>query len=183
MTNAEEFFNTVALLKKDYNVRIFVYKNKKSFPDKEARGIAYFYKKPYKISVMSNGDYTDMLITLLHEMGHLLDISKNKHTARIKLFLEVINKLDSLSELHSLTKQEKVSHLHSELMAEKQIPYFVEKYALNLSKTELKIQTYRYIEDLISIAIDGKALDEDVGPTNVKYLRKYHTIKEIESRL
>jgi len=127
------FFRVCSEIKSEKLATVTVYWNKDNFKNEAYYGLAgyvYIDQKPARINIIKGKKYSykDLILTVLHEYGHVLDMRKNKQCQRWKICKE--HDYDE-NELHKITAKPKYikrALLMTEYMADKIMSGLLSKY-------------------------------------------------------
>lgn len=91
--------------------------------------------KPARIYLQKKAtSYRDLILTLLHEMGHVLDKCRYSTCNRLKIHDKYYFTDKEFEKASKYPKYIKFAFLHTEYIAEKYIPSLIKKFKINLDK-------------------------------------------------
>jgi hypothetical protein len=129
----KEFEQFCIDLQKECKTKITVITNPKKLKKYVLEaGVAYPAENPPRIILTKSREtsYKDLIMTLAHEYGHILDYKRYKKARRWKLYFDSGYENETLEKASKLSKNAKYSILHTEYIAEKLSKKLIKKYGL-----------------------------------------------------
>jgi len=169
----KEFERIKNELKHKYVVNIYVYKNRPVFLGKEfvARTFVYNVKNGGQtIYIYKRKGYTELVVDMLHEIGHIIDYRRYHKSKRWKDI-----DLNTDSTVSTMNKKMKIFYIHIELMAEKNALAILKKMRIGDPQKHV-FNSVLYLNNLIC-SINGHKKNY------IKNRTKMPTMRELKGKI